>query len=431
MSGTRPTSSSPMRARRWRVPPPLTRAGELLEGAEVLTEVSGETAVLLWKSLRTVTLWASAGSPDQVDLFTPGARHRRLAELLTTPVDPEIRLPVETIAALLDGPALVRRESIAVACRQLGHWAASRGARATEIAFVQAAALACPYDADLSLQVARLSHLSGEVARAESWYRRTIMLGRQTGNWTAYSRAFLNLGIAARRRGNFPTARRFDLKALRSATRHGIVEVRAMAYHDLFSISVECDDFSTAQRYAELAWQAYPRQHRQVPYLAHDLCALWMREGQFQRARSVLESLVPLFNEDHRVVPLASLARATGGMRDPEAFERVWSRVVPLLDESGAEGRAAAATPYLAVARGATGVGEWEKATTMAERALEVATKAEEHNMVFEAESLLAFARSRRAIESPVERGADEPVTRQAEHLAWEMVETFTALATV
>ena len=72
MSGSIPASTPPFRARRWRVPPPITRAGELLEGAEVLTEVSGETAVLLWKSLRTVTLWASASPQDQaMELFAP------------------------------------------------------------------------------------------------------------------------------------------------------------------------------------------------------------------------------------------------------------------------------------------------------------------------------------------------------------------------
>src|SRR5215217_5938233 len=105
MSGSIPASSSPMRARRWRVPPPLTRAGELLEGAEVLTEVSGETAVLLWKSLRTVTLWASASPQDQVmELFAPGARQRRLAELLAADLDPALCGPLEGLTILLDQP---------------------------------------------------------------------------------------------------------------------------------------------------------------------------------------------------------------------------------------------------------------------------------------------------------------------------------------
>ena len=431
MSGSNRIASMPPRSRRWRVPPPLTRGGETLEGAEVLSEFSGETAVLLWKSLRTVTLWASAGSLEQVDLFTPGARHRRLAELITAPVDPEIRHPVETIAALLDAPAGVRRESIALACRQLGQWAGTHGGSATEIAFVQAAALACPADADLSLQVARLSQARGEVPRAESWYRRTIMLGRQTGNWTAYSRSFLNLGIAAKRRGNFPLARRFNLKALRSATRHALAELRAMSLHELFIVAMETEDASTAQRYATQAWQAYGPKHAYAHLLAHDLCVLWMREGQFGRAHSVLRTLVPFFNEDERVFPLANLARAAGGMGDHGAFEEAYARALPLLEDDVVRKRAAVATPYLAIARGATGVAEWERATQMAEHALTVASLAGEHDSVFEAESLLAFARSRRAIESSVVREIAEPVGQQAEELAFEMVETFTALAGV
>ena len=50
--------SAAAHSRRWRVPPPLTRTGELLEGAEILNEVPSEVGVVLWKSLRNVMLWS-------------------------------------------------------------------------------------------------------------------------------------------------------------------------------------------------------------------------------------------------------------------------------------------------------------------------------------------------------------------------------------
>lgn len=430
MSGSNPASSSPSRARRWRVPPPLTRVGELLEGSEVLTEVSGETAVLLWKSLRTVTLWASASPQEQVmELFAPGARQRRMAELLAADLDPALRGPLEGLTVLLDSPVRARREMVALACRQVAQWACARGSLKTELAFIQAAALACPADAELSLQVARLTRAQGEIARAESWCRRTIMLGRQAGNWNAYSRAFLILGIMAKDRGNFPVARRFDLKALRAATRHGATEVRAMSLHELFTVSIECEDASTAQRYAAEAFQAYGNQHPQVRYLAQDVCVLWMREGQFKRAHEVLRSLEPLFPDNERLTPAANLVRAAGGIADRKRFDEAWARAVPLLERFQTHGTVGFS--LLSLARGATGVGEWELARTMAERALAVATETRNGTLVFAAESVLAFVRSQRAVESSARRNENEPVEQQADRLASEMVTSFRALATV
>jgi tetratricopeptide (TPR) repeat protein len=431
MNGSSPASTTPpVRARRWRVPPPLTRAGELLEGTEVLTEVTGETAVLLWKSLRTVTLWASASPQDQVmELFAPGARQRRLSELLAADLDPALGGPLEALTVLLDQPMRARREVVALSCRQVAQWAAAKRCPHTEVAFTQAAALACPADAELALQVARLTRALGEMARAESWCRRAIMLGRQAGNWNAYSRAFLTLGIMARNRGNYPVARRFNLKALRASTRHGATEVRAMSLHELFMVSGECDDASVAQRYAEQAFQAYGSQHPQARFLAHDLCLLWMREGQFRRALRVLKSLAPLFPEEEKLTITTNLARAAGGVPDRESFDDAWRRAMPLLER--VQTRGSVGGSLLALARGATGVGEWELARTMAERALAVATETRNGTLIFSAESVLAFAQSRRAVESAAHRSANEPVEQEADRLASEMVTSFHALAAV
>jgi tetratricopeptide (TPR) repeat protein len=429
MPASTPAASSPVRARRWRVPPPLTRAGELLEGVEVLSEVSGETAVLLWKSLRNVTLWASATMVEQADLFTPGSRQRRLAELLAADLDPALRGPLESLTSLLEEPLRVRREAVAVACRQIAQWANTRGSYDTELAFIQAAALVSPADADLALQVGKLSRSRGEGPRAESWFRRAIMLGRQTGGWNAYARGFLSLGIMARHRGNFPGARRLHLKALRAAGRHGLSEVRAMSLHELFIVCGECDDASTAQRYAEQAYHAYGSQHPYVRYLAHDLCGLWMREGQFRRALPVLGSLVPLFPEEERLLIAANVVRAAGGLADRDAFDSAWSRAIPLLERYQKHGIVGEA--MLALARGATGVGEWDLARTMAERALAAGTQICNGKLIFEAESVLAFAQSRRAIEANVTRDANEPVEQEADRLAEEMFSEFHALAAV
>lgn len=429
MSGSIPASTPPVRARRWRVPPPLTRSGELLEGVEVLSEVTGETAVLLWKALRNVTLWASASTHDRQELFAPGARQRRMAEIVTAPLDVSLRVPLENLTAILEEPQNVRREGVALACRQIAQWACTRGAHATELAFIQGAALSCPADADLAFQVGRLTRSRGELARAESWYRRAIMLGRQTGSWSAYARGFHNLGIMARQRGNFPLAKRHGLKAERAAGRHGLTEIRAMALHELFAVSVECDDASTAQRYATEAYRAYGASHPYVRYLAHDLCCLWMREGQFQRALPVLDTLVPLFAEDERLLIASNRVRACGGIADRVSFQEAWRDAVALLERFQTHGVVGEA--MLSLARGATGVGEWERAETMANQALAFASSNSNGELIFAAESVLAFARNRRAVESNANRNAHEPVEQQADRLASEMITSFRAMATV
>ena len=170
------TTAEQKHTRRWRVPPPLTRGPELMEGAEILREVSGEAAVLLWKSLRSVTLWATTDPRDQARLFSPGAGERRMAEILVTPVDDELTEPLQTFAALLDSPLSQSREAVALACRRVAPWAAKQQLTGTTLAFTQAAALVSPSDAGLAHEVGRLARAGGELARSESWHRRAIML---------------------------------------------------------------------------------------------------------------------------------------------------------------------------------------------------------------------------------------------------------------
>lgn len=389
----------PARTRRWRVPPPLTRGGELLEGADILREMTGEAAVLVWKSLRSVTLWASAAPREQTELFADGAEQRRIAEIMVTELDLELIGPLRTFAEVLGNPAGVRREKVALACRQIAQWAQARDLTATTLAFTQAAALVCPADAELAHEVGRLARNGGENARAESWHRRAIMLGRQTGAWESYARSYVSLGNLAIHRGNYPLARRCHVKAYRAARRHALGEVMAMALHDLFSIAVESGEAVTAQSYAHQAFRAYGPTHNRIPYLAHDLSVLWIREGQFGQALSVLQALRPHFKaDDEQLLVLGNVARAAGGTGDTPTFEDAWSRAENLLVLPQTAARAAQA--MLNMARGATGLAQWDRAEAAARSALERASRRGESQIVFEAESVLLSVQSHRAVAS-------------------------------
>lgn len=400
-----PTSHAvpvPSRARRWRVPPPLTRGGELLEGADILREMTGEAAVLVWKSLRSVTLWASATPRDHSDLFADGAEQRRVAEIMVTQLDAELVGALRTFAEVLGNPAGIRREKVALACRQVAQWAQLHDLSATTLAFTQAAALVCPADAELAHEVGRLARAGGEHARAESWHRRAIMLGRQTGAWEPYARSYVSLGNLASHRGNFPLARRCQIKAYRAARRHALGEVMAMALHDIFLISVDTGESAAAQRYAHQAFRAYGPTHRRIPYLAHDLAVLWIREGQFGQALPVLRALLPHFRtEDEQLLALANITRAAGGHRDEETFEQAWTDAENLAVLPQSASRAAQA--LLNMARGATGLAQWDRAETAARSALERAARRGESQIVFEAESVLLSVQSHRAVAATTE----------------------------
>jgi tetratricopeptide (TPR) repeat protein len=428
MSSNAPSVSPAGRARRWRVPPPLTRGGELLEGAEILGEVEGPVAVLLWKSLRSVSLWAAAGPREQADLFSHGARERREAEVLASNPDPELREPLRLFAELLGRPTRVRRDAVALACRQVTQWADARGARETALAFSQLAALACPGDAALAHEVGRQARRLVQHARAESWYRRAVMLARQSGDWNSYGRAYLGLGNLAMQRGSLPAARRAHIKALRSSRRHGLVEIQAMALHDLFVVANESGEARTAQRYARAAFRLYGAGHANLPSLAHDISLLWLGQGEFARAQAVLSVLLPHFDAPGQLLGTANLARAAAGAGDREGFESAWSRATERLP--GLRSTHWAAQSLLNLARAATLLGEWDRAEETARDAVRLADSHRQANIVFEAERLLDEVRGNRAagtpLAAPVAKERTEEWSLEAEELEEGLVEALT-----
>jgi tetratricopeptide (TPR) repeat protein len=421
MTSTNPSTPPSRRARRWRVPPPLTRGTELLEGSEVLSELTGALAVVVWKSLRNVTLWAETPPQEQAGLFVRGAQEQRLAEILALDADPALREPLETIATLLGNPAAVRREQLSLACRALAQWAERRQAAGTALAFAQAAALVSPGEAVLAYRVGRLARGRGEDARAESWFRRTIMLSRQSGDWHPYALAYLSLGNLCAQRGNLPLARRCHLKAFRAGRRHGYREVQGFALHNLFGVAMETQEASTAQRFALQAFHAYGPNHMRIPALAHDVACFWMREGEFDRALPVFRAVLPHLPEsDERALAIANLARAAGGAGSLELFEESRRRAHADLDARGQNRLAAQA--LLALARGGSSLGLWDQVEADAARALALATERGEGQIRFEAESLLDRMRSGRVAVRTSEEEVGAVPDPQADGFAEELV---------
>ncbi len=421
-----PPVRKPRRRWRWHVPPALVQGGEALEGAEVLDEVQGPLGVLLWQSMRDVTLWAGVREPEEREgLFQSHAEAERQETMRRIGVDAALDAPLRAIAAMMSAPETAEERDVLLACRQVSEWADGHGHLATALAFATAGAVAAPANAAAGFRVGQLARRRAEYARAETWFRRTIGLGRQSRDWSSYADAFLGLGNLYVQRGNFPAARRFHIRGLRAARRHGMRDIQARALHDLFGIAVESGQVPEAQEFARAAFRAYGSSHPRLPALAHDLAYFWMTRGHFASALSVFQALLPHFRAPElRALALGDIGRAAGGAGDRRVFEEAWRDLWSLAHET-TEPRENSGQALLDLAHGAASLNDWSRADTAANAAREIAEKRSEARVVLAADAVLDSVRGKRALET---RTRDE-VEVETEGLAEELVRTLTETA--
>jgi tetratricopeptide (TPR) repeat protein len=360
----------------------------------ILDEIPGELGVMLWRSCRNVTLWAATPRPSRGALFAGGAADVRAAELAQLEVDAELVAPLSVMVRLLESPAGMDLGRVVNACRRISLWAEQRGSLSTALDFMQAAALAAPQVAALAYAVGRLARRRAEYDRAESWYGRAIVQARRSGDWRIYALGYSGLGNLNTQKGNFPIARRAQMRGLRAALRHNLADLQGIAFHDLFATEVETGAGAQATELAARAFRAYGPNHPFVPRLAYDVAFLWMEEGYFGPALGVAQALEPWFAAPaERALVLGLVARTAGGASDRAAFEDARSRLSALLDTGCGED--AAARALLGVSYGAASLDEWHLAEETAARALQIATERREGKMTMAAEAALEFARKR------------------------------------
>jgi len=418
----KPRLSPPVRRtrRRWRVPPAITHGDEPFEGAGILEEFQGKLGLVLWQSVRDVSLWASTPEDRRSELFASGAEQRRRAAIRGEGLEPALETSLLEISELLGNPQALTGELTARACLQVAQWADDRGASATALAFAQSAAFSAPFDAATAYTVARLARRRAEQARAESWFRRTVALGRQSGDWAAYSLAFLGLGNLYMQRGVYPAARRFYVRALRAARRHALHTAAGMTFHDLFVLATLTGRVDEAERFARGAYDEYGSDHQRLPALAHDVGYFWMEQGYPARALPIFRALLPhLTRSAERPVVLANIARAAGAVGDRARFDDTWSQVWEGV--AGGDAPEGAAGVLVDLARGALSLGDWERAEAAARRALEVAGERGEAKARLAAEGVLESARSREATEVRPRPGR-EAAADEADALAQELI---------
>ncbi|HEU0052330.1 MAG TPA: tetratricopeptide repeat protein, partial [Longimicrobium sp.] len=387
--------------RRWRVPPALTHGEDGIEGLAVLDELPGESGLVLWQSLRDAMLWGRAPQAERAALFASGAEPSRVASILAAGLPAELETPLKVVAQMVGTPESASEESVSLACRQVSHWADAHGLLAVALAFMQAAAIVTPADAAIAYAVGRLARRRAEHARAETWYRRTIALARQSGDWPTYALAFVGLGNLYVQRGNFPAARRFHVRALRAANRNSLHEIEGMAQHDLFGIAIETGNVREAGDLARAAYEAYGPHHPRLPHLAHDVAYWWVTQGHFSRALPVLKLLRSHFSDPAmKLALLGDLGRAAGGVSEVGTFQEAWDAAAELFGDPATEH--AAPRAYLDFAHGALSLGKWDRAEEAASKALDGATRRADAKTRLTAEALAeASRRHQRAQQQP------------------------------
>ena len=407
MSESSPTPRPPRKPRRrwrWHVPPALMHGAEQLEGGEILVEMEGAQAFVMFQLARDITLWGSADpderrpdpeavgaevhSAERAAFFTPDAYPRLIEQMEAAGFDAAVEAPLRDAAEVLRAPGEVTRAQLTAACLAVSRWADERELLGTALAFAQAGAIASPRDAAMGYRVGLLARRRAEYPRAESWFRRVIGLGRQAKDWESYAQAFLGLANLYIQRGNYPLARRFLIRCLRAARRHGLRELTAMAYHDLFAVAAQTEQFDEANDLARLAFRAYGPRHPRLPSLASDVGLLWLLQGEFDAALQVLTATIPHIKHPcDRLLAWGTIARASGGTGDRATFDNAWNEIWSYAGDWYT--RQNAPWALLDAARGATSLRDWALAERAAATARDIAERRKEAHVVMEADSVI------------------------------------------
>lgn len=424
MKSTRSKAAAPRVPRRWRTPPPLTRGSESLEGMEILREVGGEVGILLWQAYRNVMFWAAADEGERGRLFSPEAGNRRKAELAEARLSDEIEGPLSAIGEMLSAPDSTTGDAVAQACTGIARWAEEQGHVNTALAYTQAASVAAPRVARLALAVGKLARRRGEMARAETWFRHTVMVARQIGDWESYSRAYIALGNMLIARGNLPAAGRMHIKALRAARRKGLQQIQGMALHDLFVIADELGRDEQAEEYARQAFRAYGPRHPSVFSLGHDIAYFWMQRGYFAQALEVFQRLEPQITDSRvRLLLTSNIARAAAGVGERDLFRKAWTQVYRMAKDPDLGNVVANVTLELAL--GAATLGEWDRAEQAAQESMEAAIRLGQNKVRFRAEALLESIRGGRTAEVKLQSLRKAPA--KVETLASDLLRSLSA----
>jgi tetratricopeptide (TPR) repeat protein len=385
MMATDPNKVRP--ARPPKVPPP---PAPILE-VEFLKQVEDSLGFALWKALRNVHTWAEAKPGERKRYFRPQTDEARELWAYARHAAPELDSAIATFALIVQAPEAIDREQIGAACDAVHTWADARGMTLTAFFFAEAAAYVLADLPSRANQAARAARRNLKRERAAMWYMRAYRLAvrhqdkkerRKELIW-----ALLGYGSMMRDAGNYDEARRFIERAARRAVGLRRPKEAGMAYHELFVIAAEREQYTLAAKYARDALERYPIRHVSLPHFAHDVAfMLYIRQQQFSAALTILINVLPHMQLSRdRALVLSSLAWTTGGAGLRERYRGAETATLTEM----AEHREYAPAIFIHLAQGARLLGEWDRALKYAEAARESAIQNEDEVLGREAAGLV------------------------------------------
>ena len=403
-----------------RAAPPILRAENRAEGAEILSELPGPVGIAVYGAHRDIEMWLDTSMELRPALFSLDAARRREEQLRLVRPDEELWVPLAVLVELSADPVRADPARLVHACRRVAAWADAHDAPGTRLGFAQAAARLRPRDAALAVEVGRLARDVGQHARSESWFRHAVRISRGT-DWPSYAWAYIGLGVLYIRTGNRVGAEALLGRALRTARRRRLGPVAGTAHHHLFHLTTEAGRLREGYEHARAALEAYGADHTQIPALVHDVGRYWLHLGEHARAVPLFESVlgvVPTAND--RALAAGNLARALAGAGLRERYEA--ARTMAVENAGRAHGTYRLAHAYEALAHADLSVREWARAERAAGVALEFANVTGDVEVQVVAEAQVAAARLAKV--EPASRTVIEPpsAVRQARLLASDLV---------
>jgi hypothetical protein len=250
-----PTLNAAPRTRRprpWCIPPvSRRRPHEFVRGKEILTEIAGPVAVLLWLLHRDVELWAGSPPERRNKLFRMAGIEAFARVPLPEPLTQEVPILVDLLGGFTDA------EAAAIACGNIAAWVRVRGPQ-TGLLFAEAAASLDRSSAPLALDVGNHAANCGLQAAAEAWFRHAIALGRRASDWTSAARAACELGRMAVSRDVLPEAARWYAQARRMVRRYRLArELRLEAARGQLRVALRRGAVDHAQHHLRDAERTY------------------------------------------------------------------------------------------------------------------------------------------------------------------------------
>jgi tetratricopeptide (TPR) repeat protein len=403
MPQTSPDKEARRLSRLWRTPPALLRnpsSPETLEGESILAEFRGDSGFALWQGYRDVLLWASTPPEHRAELFHNGQGNS--APRVAVEPAPGSGLDMETLRALRRlrrGAHKVRDDdgSMMVAAMAVANGMERLGAAATAIAYAQLSAAVDPTSAEAALAVGRFALRLNQAPVAETWLRRTVALARRSRDWVTYAGALTKLGALCERQNRMVDARREYVRAMRVARRYALQKTTGKAVSGLLRVAVREDDQEAAERYAVLALRAHREDDLDRAGVMLEVAEVESRAGAHERAALLLRKALPKLTDAEREVrALILLVRVLGALGDRYGVEDAWHRAMDVIEDAYGNSEEAVRM-LLALARAGADVLHESQADRVAQRALIVAKRLGDDDMIADCNTFLARARIPRA----------------------------------